>query len=159
MVLHLDAPSASRHLKGWTWVGTAMGRAEFCATYYSVTPNSNTFIHCPQTNLQRLLNNAWNSGAPSMRNAVMWLRLKDIFLLLEVNTSQTGVLVAPERIRLQRFCKQACSANSFTLLTLQLQILFTALVKLNSLRSTFWVKSMYRVELKNSSSFREQKSR
>lgn len=141
MVLHLDAPSASRHLKGWTWVGTAMGRAEFCATYYSVTPNSNTFIHCPQTNLQRLLNNAWNSGAPSIRNAVMCLRLKDIFLLLEVNTGQTGVvLVAPERSRLQRFCRQVCSANSFMLLTLELQILFTALVKLNSLRSTFRVK-------------------
>lgn len=42
------------------WLGNAMDLTELHASYYSVKPNSNTFIHGQQTNLQRLLNNAWN---------------------------------------------------------------------------------------------------
>lgn len=64
-----------------------MDLTEFHASYYSVKPNSNTFIHGLQTNLQRLLNNAWNPGTSSIWNAVMCLHLKDIFLL-ELKTGQ-----------------------------------------------------------------------
>jgi len=53
-----DAPSAAWHLNDRTRPGVAMDRMEFPASYYSVEPALNAFIHCPQTSTQRLLNNA-----------------------------------------------------------------------------------------------------